>query len=133
MCYLMRNYSKYLPLLLILLLHIAGWIILKPVYPHSDDYCYAADAHNFLHHPFHLTYNKFQNRLGVYLPTAFFFTLFGISPYIISLWTLITSNLTIILVFMFVNKIADTSWSGNAIPNVASFLIAINVLQITYS
>jgi 4-amino-4-deoxy-L-arabinose transferase-like glycosyltransferase len=123
-----KSYSNYLPLLFILLIHLAGYLILRPVYPHSDDYCYAADAHNFLHHSFHLTYNKFQNRFGVYLPTALFFLLFGITPYTISLWSLIASCLTIIFVFLLVNKI-----SGTSIAIVASLLIAINVLQITYS
>jgi|ERR1017187_103383 hypothetical protein len=123
-----KSYLNYLPLLIILLIHIAGYLILKPVYPHSDDYCYAANAHNFLHHHFHLTYNKFQNRFGVYLPTAFVFILFGITPYTICLWPLIASCLTITIVFLLVNKI-----SGIQIATVASTLIAINVLQITYS
>ncbi len=124
----MRTYPKYIPLILILSLHFLGWIILKPVYPHSDDYCYAAHAHHFLHQHFELTFNKFQNRFWVYVPTAIIFYFFGINTYTISLWTLIASCLTIVVVYLIVNKIVDKTAA-----TVASFLIAINSLQITYS
>ncbi len=124
----MRSQYRYLPLFLILLLHVLGWIILKPVVPHADDFCYADYARSFFHEHFHITYNKFQNRFGVYIPVAILIQLFGDTPHVISLWPLLASCITIILVFIGVNKI-----SGLLMASVSSFLIAVNVLQITYS
>ena len=112
----------------IIALHILAWFALKPVWPFSDDYCYAYHAHNLLEGHLNLTYNQFQNRFGVYVPTSFFFYLFGINPYSVALWPLIISCFTIVIVFLFVNKIADTT-----IALLSVFLISINTIQINYS
>ncbi len=124
----LTSVKTYLPLIFILLLHVLGAIVLRPVNPHADDFCYAAHAHNFLHQPFHLTYNKFQNRLGVYLPTAFFFWIFGISANTVSLWPLLASCMTIVAVYFMVYRITDAK-----IATFSALLIASNTLQITYS
>lgn len=113
---------------LIILLHIIAWLILKPVWPFSDDYCYAYHAHNLMEGNLNLTYNQFQNRFGVYVPASLIFYLFGTNPYTIALWPLLISCFTIIFVFLFLDKIADTT-----IALICAFLIATNTLQLTYS
>ena len=113
---------------LIVALHVLTWLALKPVWPFSDDYCYAYHAHNLLEGHLNLTYNQFQNRFGVYVPVSFFFYLFGTNPYSISFWPLIISCFTITIVFLFVSKIADTT-----IALISAFLISINTIQINYS
>ena len=113
---------------LILALHVIAWLALKPVWPFSDDYCYTYHAHNLLDGHLNLTYNQFQNRFGVYFPVSFFIYLFGINPYSIALWPLIISCFTILIVFLFVNKIVDTT-----IALLSAFLISVNILQINYS
>lgn len=120
--------NKYFLLGIIILLHIAGWLLLRPVWPLSDDFLYSFHAHKFLTGSFHLSYNHFQNRLGVYLPVSLFFNYFGISPYTISLWPLIVSIFSIVIVFLFVDKILHTS-----LAFISSFVISTNILQITYS
>ena len=115
-------------ILFIIALHILAWLALKPVWPFSDDYCYAYHAHNLLEGHLNLTYNQFQNRFGVYVPASFFFYLFGTNPYSIALWPIIISSFTIAIVFIFVNKIADTT-----IALLSAFLISINTIQINYS
>lgn len=115
-------------LFLILLFHITAWFLLKPVWPFSDDYWYAFHAHNFLEGHLNLTYNQFQNRFGVYIPASFLFYFFGITPYTLALWPLLASCFTIAIVFLFLDKTANTT-----IAFVSSFLIATNTMQLTYS
>lgn len=122
-----KNMNKKL-FSLIIVLHIIAWFVLKPVWPFSDDYCYAYHAYNFDISNFKLADNVFQNRFGVYLPVSGFFYLFGISPYTISLWPLLASLLTITLVYLLISKIVDEK-----VALISSFLISINILQINYS
>ncbi len=115
-------------LILILLLHITAWFALKPVWPFSDDYCYTYNAHSFLEGHLNLTYDQFQNRFGVYIPTSIIFFVFGINPYTIALWPLLLSCFIITIVFLFLNKTTNVQ-----VAFIASFLIAVNTMQITYS
>ena len=119
---------KYLPLYLILIFHVAAWFVLKPVWPFADDYCYAFDAFKFNTEELKLSYDQFQNRFGVYLPAAFLFKMFGITPYTISLWPLIASCFTIALIYIFLDKLINSP-----VAILSSCLIATNVLQVTYS
>lgn len=112
---------------LVILLHITAWLALKPVWPFSDDYCYAFHAFNF-NTSFHLSDNVFQNRFGVYMPVSGIFYLFGISPYSISLWPLLASLLTITLIFILISKYIDEKTAL-----ISAFLISMNILQLTYS
>ncbi|MGQ0827685.1 MAG: ArnT family glycosyltransferase [Bacteroidota bacterium] len=120
--------NKKIVFVLLLSIHITGWFLLKPVWPFSDDYCYCSRANDFLQGQFNLTYSQFQNRFGVYLPASAIFYFLGINPYTISLWPLIVSLLTISVVFIIVDKIANTP-----IAFISSFLIATNILQLTYA
>lgn len=120
--------NKYTLLTLILLVHIASWLLLKPVWPFSDDYCYSLKAHEFLNGDFNLTYSQFQNRFGVYVPASIIFYFFGIDPYTVALWPLLASCFTIVVVFLFLDKITNTT-----VAFFASFLIEMNIMQITYS
>jgi len=123
--------NPYLLLGLILLLHTAAWILLKPIAPNgpSDDpFQYAFNANSLINHSYHPDYLPYPNRFGVFVPVSLIFRLFGENPYSTSLWPLIASLLTIALVFFFLNKFADT-----AIASVAAFLIAVNIEQVSYS
>lgn len=120
--------NKKIVLVLLLFIHVAAWFLLKPVWPFSDDYCYCSRANDFLQGQFDLSYSQFQNRFGVYLPAGAIFYFLGINPYTISLWPLIVSVLTISIVFFMVDKIANTE-----VAFISSFLIATNILQLTYA
>lgn len=123
-----KTINTYFLLGIIILLHITGWLLLKPVWPLSDDYWYSFHAHDLLTQPFHLSSNHFQNRLGVYVPVSILFNYFGINPYTISLWPLIISVFSISIVFLFVEKLLNTT-----VAFISSFLISTNILQMTYS
>lgn len=120
--------NKYVLLFGILLLYIAFYLVLKPVYPGSDDYCYLLHAQELISGHFHLTTNELQNRFGLIAPTGFILKLLSTNPYTISLFPLVCGLLTVVAVFLTVNKYADTITA-----TVASLLIATNVLQISYS
>jgi 4-amino-4-deoxy-L-arabinose transferase-like glycosyltransferase len=123
--------NPYCLLGLILLLHVVCWLLLKPIWPNgpSDDpFQYAWNANRLLSHTFHLNYDPYPNRFGVFVPVSFFFCLFGENPYTISLWPLVSSLFTISLVFVFLNKLTTST-----IALFASFLIAVNIQQIAYS
>ena len=113
---------------LLLFLHITAWLALKPVWPFSDDYWYAFQAHNFSEGSVNLTYNQFQNRVGVYFPTSLLYYFFKTNPYTIALWPLIASCLTISVVFLFLERTTNST-----IALISTFLIAVNTTQITYS
>jgi 4-amino-4-deoxy-L-arabinose transferase-like glycosyltransferase len=116
---------------LILLLHIGSWILLKPIWPNgpSDDpFQYAWNANQLIHHTFHLNYDPYPNRFGVFVPTSFIFYLFGESPYTTSLWPLIASLLTLCVVFVLLKKVANST-----VALFAAFLLATNLQQLAYS
>jgi 4-amino-4-deoxy-L-arabinose transferase-like glycosyltransferase len=120
--------KRTLLLVLILLLHVAVWLLMKPVWPFSDDYCYAYHADQLNRHGLVFSGNEFQERIGVYLPVSFFFRCFGVNPYSVALWPLLVSLLSIALCYLFVRKIAD-----EVSALITAFLVSINLLQITYS
>ena len=113
---------------LIIILHIIAWLSLKPVWPFSDDYCYAYHAFNFNKPSFHFSDNVFQNRFGVYVPVSGLYYFFGVNPYTISFWPLIASLSTITIVFITVSRIADKKTAL-----LSCFLITLNILQVTFS
>src|SRR4051812_27530414 len=84
---------------IIVFVPLVCWFLLKPIWPFSDDICYAGRAHEFLSPDFKLTQNEFQNRFGVYVPASFLFRHFGANPYTISLWPLLAGISTSCIVF----------------------------------
>jgi hypothetical protein len=120
--------GKYLPLFLVLFLHVIAWFDLKPVWPNSDDFNYTLEALKLLNGHFHLSPSEFQIRIGVYVPVTILARLMGLSPYTISLWPLLVSLLGISGAYLIVRKYACDS-----IATISSALIAINILQITFS
>ncbi len=123
--------NPYVLLSLILLLHIAAWICLKPIAPNgpSDDpFQYAFNARALINHNYHSDYLPYPNRFGVFVPVSLIFRLFGENPYTTSLWPLLASLMTIALVFLFLKKTA-----GTYIAALAAFLVAVNIQQVAYS
>ncbi|HTB07299.1 MAG TPA: glycosyltransferase family 39 protein [Bacteroidia bacterium] len=120
--------GKYLPLSLILFLHIIAWFDLKPIWPNSDDFNYTLEALKLMNGHFHLSPSEFQIRMGVYVPVTILSWLMGLSPYTISLWPLLVSLLGISGTYLIVRK-----YAGDSIATISSALIAINILQITFS
>src|SRR5438045_3598690 len=96
--------KKHYFLLLILALHILFWLILKPAYGFGDKYHYAHYAYQVINGDFKIASNLFAHRFGAFIPTSLFFFFFGISPYTISLWSLVTGLLTIIAVYFFLKQ-----------------------------
>jgi hypothetical protein len=120
--------NKSLLIFILLFIHAAFWFILKPAPPFSDDKVYALNAETMVEGHYHLLESPKNHRLTVIAPTALFIKLFGESPFIVSLWTLLCSLITIICLFLFLSKFASIE-----IAFTASFLIACNNLQIIYS
>ncbi len=113
---------------IIIFTNLACWLLLKPVWPFSDDICYVGRAQEFLSPGFQLTQNEFQNRFGVYVPASFLFRFFGANPYTISFWPLVAGIFTSCIVFETVRKVQNP-----LIALLAALLISLNTTQITYS
>lgn len=113
---------------IIIFTNLACWLLLKPVWPFSDDICYVGRAQEFLSPGFQLTQNEFQNRFGVYVPASFLFRFFGANPYTISFWPLVAGIFTSCIVFETVRKVQNP-----LIALLAALLVSLNTLQITYS
>lgn len=120
--------GKYFPLFLILFLHIIAWFDLKPVWPNSDDFNYTLEALKLMNGHFHLSPSEFQIRIGVYVPVTILSWLMGLNPYTISLWPLLISLIGISGTYLIIRK-----YAGNSVATISSALIAINILQITFS
>ena len=115
-------------LLLIFLLHIACWLVMKPPVPATDDACYVKCAQDLLKGDYHLTPSPKDHRLAVIAPTAFFISVFGDGPYVISLWPLICSLATIAVLYLFL-------WSrcGRMVAILAAALLSVNITQVNFS
>ncbi|MEP7167792.1 MAG: glycosyltransferase family 39 protein [Bacteroidota bacterium] len=115
-------------LFLIISIHIICWFAMKPIFPQSDPLVYFINAKRILNHEYFFSYSIQGHRFGVFVPQAFFMWLFGESPYIINLWVLICSILTIVLVYFFVQKNISTN-----VAFTAGLLLSVNLIQIIYS
>jgi len=122
----MRN--KPFIIAFLLFIHVGFWFILKPAPPFSDDKVYAINAESMVDGHYQLLESPKNHRLTVIAPTALFIKLFGESPFIVSLWTLLCSLITIACLFLFLSK-----YSTIEVAFTSSFLIACNNLQIIYS
>jgi 4-amino-4-deoxy-L-arabinose transferase-like glycosyltransferase len=120
--------NRYVLLFFLLFLHLAAWVALKPVWPSSDDLQYSLQALRFHVTGFHPDYGQFVNRPGVYIPAAFLIRLFGMNPWVISLWPLLISLATITIVFFVLSETVNlkTAFLGG-------FLMATNIFQISWA
>jgi 4-amino-4-deoxy-L-arabinose transferase-like glycosyltransferase len=126
----LKRKSYVIPALL-LLLHTLAWYIMHPVPPTGpgdDALEYVNNAKSVFSSGFHVGFDQFQNRFGVYVPVHFLFLLFGTSAWIVSLWPLLVSLTTILMVYVFLNRL-----TGKRVAVIAAALIAVNLEQVTYS
>jgi 4-amino-4-deoxy-L-arabinose transferase-like glycosyltransferase len=118
-------------LFLILLLHVLAWFFLHPIMPEGtgdDPEQYIRYANQVFTPAFHLGFDQYQNRPGLYVPLCLFFKCFGVNAYTVSLVPLLLSLLTIILTYLFLSKVSTPK-----VGLLASFLIAVNIEQVTYA
>ena len=94
----------------------------------TDDLFYAKLASDMSRGTFELTPSIFENRLGVIMPTSLSYHVFGVNKYSTTLWPLICSIVTIVVVFIVANKL-----SGQNAAILSAFLLATNLAQIKFS
>jgi 4-amino-4-deoxy-L-arabinose transferase-like glycosyltransferase len=115
-------------LFLIILIHIACWFAMKPVFPKGDPLVYFINAKRILAHEYVFSHSVQSHRYGIFIPQVIFIRLFGESPYIINLWTLICSLSTISLTYFFLLKFIN-----RIVAAIGGLLLSVNILQIIYS
>ncbi len=120
--------KKYSLLLFLVLLHVALWAIKKPPQPSSDDLVYVQNAKSLLAGDYQLSESPKNHRLVVFAPVALLIAVFGESPWVISSWPLLCSIITLVVMFLFLEK-----YSGLTHAFAAGLLLATNTLQIDYS
>ncbi|RNI31318.1 glycosyltransferase family 39 protein [Rufibacter latericius] len=79
----------------------------------GDDYSYSLYAHQLLHGGFHFDDYSFCHRFMVFVPTALFYWLWGMNVYTTTLWPLLCTLGTLLLLYLTLRKdhpIA-TSWA----------------------
>jgi hypothetical protein len=120
--------NKYFLLFFLVAIHIAFWLIKNPPYPSSDDLVYFQSAKAFISGDYHLDESPKNHRLMVFVPTAFFIRVFGESRYVISLWTLLCSCTTIVVLFLFLARFSSILHAF-----ASGLLLSTNTLEIDYS
>ena len=89
---------------------------------------YARIAHEIQSREFAIAPHTFSNRFGVTVPTALSYRLFGVNRFSTTLWPLVSSVLTILLVFFTVRR-----FFGMRAASLSAFLLALNIIQIKYA
>jgi hypothetical protein len=120
--------SKYFLLGLLIAVHFLFWVLRKPPVPGSDDFVYFQSAKSLVAGDYKLNESPKNHRLMVFGPVAGFIKLFGESPWIISVWPLICSCVTLTALFIFLSKLSSMAHAFSS-----SLLLATNTLQIDYS
>lgn len=115
-------------LFLIVFIHVVCWFAMKPVFPHGDPLVYFVNAKRILEHEYFLSQSVQSHRYGVFIPQSVLIWLFGESPYIINLWTLICSIFTILLAYFFTLKFIN-----RIVAAIAGLLLSVNLIQVIYS
>lgn len=110
----------------VLFMHVLLWFLLKPPVPHSDDLVYVEEGLRMTSPDYTISESPKSHRLMVIVPVAVFVKLFGNSPFVVSLWPLMCSLMTIAGVFLLFRKNFSV-----ALP--ASLLISCNIIQVIYS
>lgn len=110
----------------ILAVHVLFWLALRPAVPSTDDLCYFKDALKVSDGTYEFNSSPKTQRLGIILPTYLIISVFGTSPYAISLLPLIFSIVSILLIYLLFKH-------DSTLALTASVLLAVNTIQITYS
>lgn len=110
----------------VLIIHVLLWLLLKPPVPHSDDLVYVEEGFRMASPDYTISESPKSHRFLVIIPVAVFVKLFGYSPFIVSLWPLLCSLMTIAGVYLLFRKNLSV-----ALP--ASLIISCNIIQVIYS
>lgn len=110
----------------VLIIHALLWLLLKPPVPHSDDLVYVEEGQRMTTPDYTLSESPKSHRLLVIVPIALFVKMLGHSPFVISLWPLLCSLMTITGVFLLLRK-------NLAVALTACVFIACNIIQVIYS
>lgn len=110
----------------VLIIHVLLWLALKPPVPHSDDKVYVEEGIRMTSSGYTISESPKSHRLLVIVPVTVFVKLFGHSPFVISLWPLLCSLLTIAGVFLLLRKNLLTALTS-------SLFISCNIIQVIYS
>lgn len=110
----------------ILGIHFLMWMALGPSTPSTDDLCYLQDAMKVSDGSYTFNASPKTQRLGMILPTYGLTSIFGMHPFVITLYPLFCSLLSIVMVFGWLRHLPTMAV-------VASLLLALNITQITYS
>ncbi len=113
-------------LMIILMAHVLLWIVLKPPVPHSDDRVYVEEGLRFMQEDYHLSESPKSHRFMVIIPVTWWISLLGNHPFVVSLWPLQCTLLTIAGVFLLLRSYPQWAFLSSA-------LIAFNVIQLIYS
>lgn len=113
-------------LAVVCILHVLLWLLLKPPVPHSDDRVYVEEGLRMMSAEYSISESPKSHRLLVIVPVAVFVKLFGHSPFVVSLWPLLCSLLTIAGVFLLLRQ-------NVLIAFTASFFVSCNMVQLIYS
>ncbi len=108
------------------MMHVLLWLLLKPPVPHSDDKVYVDEGLRMVRGEYSLSESPKSHRLLVIVPVTVFVKLLGNSPFVISLWPLLCSLMTIAGVFLLFRRKLYI-----ALP--ASLFISCNIIQVIYS
>src|SRR5258706_7156482 len=112
-------------LFLIISIHVVCWFVMKPIFPQGDPLVYFINAKRILTHEYYFSTSVQSHRYGVFIPQAVLIKLFGESPYIINLWTLLCSLSSLSLIYFFVIKYINRS-----VAFIAGLLLSVNLIQI---
>jgi len=111
----------------ICVIHVILWLIKKPGLTQTDDHYYIEEAKNILSGAYHFDISPKNHRLGLILPTAFFMSLFGNSVYVTSLFPLLISLASIVVLFNVLRRHVSP-----AAAILAAGLLSFNILQIDF-
>ncbi|MEO5570357.1 MAG: glycosyltransferase family 39 protein [Bacteroidia bacterium] len=101
---------------------------MKPLFPKGDPFVYFINAKRILEHGYFFSDSVQSHRFGVFIPQAILLKLFGESPYIINLWTLVSSVATLFILYYFLLK-----YINRAVAVIAGLLLSVNLIQVIYS
>jgi len=122
------HYRAPAVLALLVGLHFLFYFLAQPNFIASDDLAYARIAYAISEGSFKLNPYHFTNRFGVTIPTAVSYFVFGVNKYSTTFWPLLSSILTIFLIFFITSKIFD-----NKTAIFSSLLLTTNTYQIKSS
>lgn len=114
--------------MILVAIHSICWLALKPVTPNSDDLCYLNETHKIINGTYDVTSSLKSHRFLVFIPVLILNYVFGYSPFIISLYPLICSLITILITFYILSRYFNLKLSF-----FITLLLSINLIQIIFS